>query len=42
MDSENLNLMWAQNLYGMPITPEEYHEMVSWYIDKYVEDSKDA
>lgn len=38
----NLNLMWAETLYGLPITPDEYHEMVSWYINNMLEDQNDA
>lgn len=38
----NLNLLWAQKLFGVPMTPEEYHEMCAWYINKYVEDMKHA
>ena len=40
--NESYELLWASKLYGQPVTPEEYHKMVAWYIDTYVEDRKDA
>jgi hypothetical protein len=38
MDSQEFDIEFA----GMVFTAEEFKEMCSWYIDKYVEDRKDA
>ena len=42
MSEEEYPMLWAQKLYGVPITAEEYQELMAWYIDTYVEGKKDA